>query len=74
VLITINKTKEWLDNYKYWNTKRYCFKCKKVVKFFRCDNCNTFFCAEHSEIAGKEIGEFGSVLDPGGYPLHKKCL
>ena len=56
---------------KYWFVKRYCFCCKKVTTFWKCGNCGHFFCGSHAEIADPEIGEYGSVLDKGGYPIHK---
>ena len=54
----------------YWFTKRYCFRCKKITQFMRCDNCSHFFCTEHAETADIEYAEYGSILDPGGYPIH----
>lgn len=57
---------------KYWFTKRYCFKCKKVTSFERCGNCNHFFCREHAEEDGPELGDYGSVISPA-YKVCPNC-
>lgn len=59
------------DEYKYWYRKRYCFVCKEATTFLRCDNCQRFMCMKHNEKAEPEYGDYGSILNPGGYPIHK---
>ena len=52
---------------RYYNIKRYCFHCKKVTKFLRCDNCNKYFCLDHAEY-DEERDDMGYFLF--SYPLH----
>ena len=59
---------------KYWFTKRYCFKCKQVTQFMRCDNCGKFFCEKSSgELDSPEYGDYGSIIAPASL-FHAKCL
>ena len=49
---------------RYWFTKRYCFYCKKVTRFERCGSCDRYFCSEHAEEDGPELGDYGAVIGP----------
>ena len=70
MFVKVDTTAE--DN-RYWTRKRYCFKCKRVRLFYRCDNCGQFFCPECSgEWQDPELGDYGSIFTPA-YMAHTKC-
>lgn len=52
----------------YWqNLRHYCFTCKKVTTFVRCDNCGKRFCLEHAERETDGSGEVGYYTYPVCY-------
>ena len=57
---------------KYWFTNRYCFHCKKVTVFIRCENCGKWFCRTHGIHVAPEIGDYGSIISPASI-VHGKC-
>jgi len=62
-----------IQEYIYWYRWLPCFKCKRITKWLRCDNCNRFFCMRHAERDDAEYGDYGSILDLGGYPICYRC-
>ena len=61
------------DEGHYWSVKRYCFHCRKIKQFIKCDNCGKFFCPTCSGcFQGPELGDYGSIISPA-YIAHTKC-
>lgn len=54
----------------YYNLiRRYCFICKIVTDFTRCDNCSLYYCISHC--VWEQDGDYESGYT--SYPLHSKC-
>lgn len=55
----------------YWERYYPCWKCKRITKHLRCDNCNKFFCLTHCD--WDNDSDYESPGQPD-YPVCYRCL